>query len=354
MFKSFSEDRASPTSTTARFSPKQSPTPFSFNEADCHTLIRDSIFRVKTPYALVQNHPYHDYTNKLKTIDSHHKLLAVKLTIKNELCEKDDKNDQNLITIKLMIHKYTLYHFLLSQSSQHARFKYLLENYPGLLVEYIKKNKNEFFEIILLITQNEKSINALLNILNLKDVEKLIQDIEAYQAAKQQLEQKRQEILDSKNRLEITIEKLKIKIDALEAEATSFEIGLLEDPIFFKTPRFNSLKQLFRPSTKVARFFSDEPSEEDTWGQHISIDDFKASKTVIDAHGMRFYGDDRFQTIRRVTLYEFFTGIENSLWNVKDQEPIPSGCHPLNAITNDILSVLKNEGSQLIKGGSCW
>lgn len=70
------------------------------------------------------------------------------------------------------------------------------------------------------------------------------------------------------------------------------------------------------------------PSEEDTWGQHISIDDIKTSKTVIDAHGMRFYGDDRFQAIRRATLYEFFTGIENSLWEVKDLEPIPSGWHP--------------------------
>lgn len=199
MSKSLSEHRASPTSTTARFSPRQSPTQFSFNEADCHTLIRDSIFQVKTPYALVQNHPYHDYAKKLKTIDSHHKLLAVKLSIMNELCEQGDKNDHNLISIKFMIHKYTLYHFLLSQSSpQHARFKYLLENYPGLLVEYIKKNKKEFYDIILLITQNEKSLNTLLNIFNLKDVEKLIQDIEEYQAAKQQLEQKKQEILDSK------------------------------------------------------------------------------------------------------------------------------------------------------------
>lgn len=331
MFKSLSEHRASPTSITARLSPRQSPTQFSDYETDCRTMICDSIFQVKTPYGLIQNHPYHDYAKKLTTIDSCHKAIDSKLSKINELFELDAKNDHNLIIINFMIHRYSLYLFLLTQPSQISKFKRWIDDNPGQLVEYIKKNKNEFYEIILLISKNEKSINALMKILDLQDIQKLTQDIAEYQTAKQQLEQKRQDILDSIAILESKIEHLKIKIDDIDAQATNFENSLRQDPTFFKTPRFNSLKQLFGRSSQVTRFFSDSACEENAWGQFSAIDDIKISKTVIASNGRRFYGNDRVQAILRATLYESFIGIENASWRIQDLEPIlpeGDGFHP--------------------------
>ena len=329
MPKSLSEHRASPTSTTAPFSSRQSPTQFSLNEADCYTLIHDSIFQVKTPYALVHNYPYHDYAKKLEIFHECQTTLNANLRKIDNLSKNYQENCHYLTKYELHINKSSFHLFLLTQASKLNLFMLLLELNPEELLEYVKATKIEFYENILQAITSVEEKDALINKLECKDSVKSMQEIERFKITKQKMEQENQAILAAITMLETRNEQLKIKLDEIETQATSFENGLLEDPDFFKTPRFNSLKQLLRSSTQVARFFSDESYEEDTWGQYSDIDDIKTSKTVIDAHGMRFYGKDRFQAITRATLYETFTGMENSIWRIKDLQPMHSdGFHP--------------------------